>query len=159
MRIALTLLFLMALAPLQSQGSQRADAVANDEFPALQFLPVGTVVEGISIPRYENHRVSALLMADRLIIKNSKTVVLENLNASLYGEDKNQTNVSTSSVTYSFATKLAKTTGEAKVNDPRFTAKGKGVIFNTSTSKGFLHGPVITTVSNKLFNEKKDEKK
>ena len=144
---------------LQPCGGQEKKNDAASEFPALQFLPVGTVVEGISIPRYENHRVSALLMADRLIIKNSKTVILENLNASLYGEDKNQTNVSTSSVTYSFATKVAKTTGEAKVNDPRFTAKGKGVIFNTSTSKGFLHGPVITTVSNKLFNEKKDEKK
>lgn len=159
MRFTLTLLTLLALTPLQSQGRQRTDAVADNEFPALQFLPVGTVVEGISIPRYENHRVSALLMADRLIVKNSRTVVLENLNASLYGADKNQTDVSTTSVTYSFATKIARTTGEAKVNDPRFTAQGKGVIFNTSTSKGFLHGPVVTTVSAKLFNEKKGEKK
>ena len=158
MRVLLTILSL-TLLPLQSQGQQGADAVANDEFPALQFLPVGTVVEKISIPRYENHRVSAMLMSDRLIIKDKKTVVLEELKASLYGKGKEQTDISTASVIYSFATKMAKTTGEAKVKDPRFTARGKGVIFNTATSKGFLHGPVITTVSATLFNAKKGEKK
>ncbi len=158
MRRILTLLT-MLLLPLQSQGQQRTDAVAGAEFPALQFLPVGSVVEGISIPRYENHRVSALLMAEKLVVKDNRTVILEKLNASLYGEDKNQTDVRTDSVTYSFATKTAQTTGKAEVNDPRFSAKGKGVIFNTSSSKGFLHGPVITTVSGKLFNDKKGEKK
>lgn len=158
MRLLLTILSL-SLLPLQSQGQQGADAVANDEFPALQFLPVGTVVEQISIPRYDNHRVSALLMSDRLIIKDKKTVVLEELNASLYGKDKSQTDVSTASVIYSFATKMARTTGEAKVKDPRFSAQGKGVVFNTTTSKGFLHGPVVTTVSASMFNAKKSEKK
>lgn len=158
MRRALSLLSLLAL-PLACWGQQSADAVADDEFPALQFMPEGTVVEGISIPRYENHRVSALLLADRLIVKDRKTVVMENLTASLYGEDQNQTDVKTGSVTYSFATKIAKTDGNSRLEDPRFSGKGKGVIFNTSTSKGFLHGPVITTVASKLFNAKKDDKK
>lgn len=154
MRKALTLLSLLLL-PLHCWGQQRTDAVVEDEFPGLQFLPPGTVIEGISIPRYENHRVSALLMADKLIIKDRKTVVMEKLTASLYGTDKNQTDVKTGSVTYNFATKIARTDGQSEVQDARFSAKGKGVIFNTSTSKGFLHGPVITTVSAKLFNEKK----
>ena len=158
MRRALTLLALLVL-PLPGQGQQRTDAVADSEFPALQFMPAGTVVEGISIPRYEKHRVSALLTADRLIVKDSKTVVLEKLNASLYGEDKNQTDVHTERVTYSFATKTAQTTGSAEVKDPRFSAKGEGVVFNTSTSKGFLKGPVVTTVSASLYNKKKEEKK
>lgn len=158
MRRALTLSALLLL-PLPGLGQQRTDAVADAEFPALQFMPVGTVVEGISIPRYDNHRVSAMLMADRLIVKDTKNVVLENLTAALYGEDKNQTDVRTDSVTYSFATKTARTTGTAEVKDPRFTAKGKGVVFNTSTSKGFLSGPVVTTVSAGLYNKKKEEKK
>lgn len=158
MRRILTFLILPLLS-LQSYGQQRTDATPEAEFPALQFLPVGSVVEGISIPRYENHRVSALLLADKLIVQDTKTVVLEKLQASLYGDDKNQTDVSTGKVTYSFATKMARTTGDAEVKDPRFSAKGKGVVFSTSTGKGFLHGPVVTTVSAKLYNEKKDEKK
>ena len=158
MRRVLTLIAVLLL-PLHAQGQQRTAAVAGAEFPALQFLPAGSVIEGISIPRYDNHRVSALLLADRLIVKDNRTVILEKLNASLYGEDKNQTEVRTDSVTYSFATKTATTTGEAEVKDPRFSAKGKGVIFNTTTSKGFLHGPVTTTVSAKLFNDKKGDKK
>ena len=158
MRKTLTLISLLML-PLHCWGQQRTDAVVEDEFPALQFLPPGSVIEGISIPRYENHKVSALLISDRLIVKDRKTVLLEKLTASLYGEDKNQTDIQTESVTYNFATKKAHTTGETRLKDPRFTARGKGVIFNTSTSKGFLYGPVITTVSAKLFNEKKGEKK
>lgn len=158
MRHALTLLTLLLL-PLQSWGQRQADAVVEDEFPALQFLPVGSVVEGISIPRYENHRVTALLLAGTLEVKNRKTVFLNKLNASLYGDDGNQTDVTAESVTYSFATKTAQTTGEARVQDPRFNARGKGVIFNTATRKGFLHGPVTTTVSAELFNQKKGSRK
>lgn len=158
MRRTLTILIL-TLLPLQIHGQQRTDATPEAEFPALQFLPVGSVVEGISIPRYENHRVSALLLAEKLIVQDTKTVVLEKLNASLYGDDNDQTDVSTGKVTYSFATKMAHTSGNAEVKDPRFSARGKGVVFSTSTGKGFLHGPVITTVSAKLYNEKKSDKK
>lgn len=158
MRKTLSLLSLLLL-PLHCWGQQRTDAVVEDEFPALQFLPAGSVIEGISIPRYENHRVSALLLADKLIVKNRRTVILENLEASLYGTDKTQTDVKAGDVTYNFATKLARTSGNARVEDPRFTARGKGVVFSTATNKGFLHGPVTTTVSAKLFNEKKDDKK
>lgn len=158
MRKALTLLSLLLL-PQLAWGQQRTDATVEAEFPALQFLPEGSVIEGISLPRYENHRVSALLLADKLIVKDRKTVILEALTASLYGEDANQTDIKTGSVTYSFASKIARTDGKSRVEDPRFTASGKGVVFNTSTSKGFLHGPVITTVSAKRFNKKNDDSK
>lgn len=158
MRKALSLLSLLLL-PLHCWGQQRTDAVVEDEFPALQFLPAGSVVEGISIPRYENHRVSALLLADRLVVKTRKTVVLENLAASLYGTDKTQTDIHAGNVSYNFATKRGQTTGTAQVTDPRFSASGKGIIFCTKSNKGFLRGPVITTVSASLFNEKQDDKK
>ena len=106
----------------------------------------------------DNRNVIGVFIAETNI-KNRKTVVLENLTASLYGTDQTQTDVKAGDVTYNFSTKVAKTTGTAQVSDPRFSAKGNGVIFSTATNKGFLHGPVVTTVSAKLFNEKKDEKK
>ncbi len=158
MRRALTLLSLLLL-PLQGWGQQQADAVVEDEFPALQFLPEGSVVEDISIPRYEQHRVTALLLAKYLKVKTRKSVELAQLSASLYADDGTQTDISTGSVTYNFATKVARTTGEARVQDPRFKAEGKGVIFSTSKRKGFLHGPVTTTVSSALFNQKKGSQK
>lgn len=148
------------LLPLPGWGQKpQADASVADDFPALQFLPPGSVIEGISIPRYENHRVSALLMSDKLEVLDRKTVILEKLNAVLYGEDNSETRVKTDSVTYSFATKLATTSGNAKVEDSRFQAEGKGVIFNTSSSKGFLHGPVKTIIKTATLTEKKGQKK
>ena len=84
MRYALTLLASALLLPLHVHGQQQAaDAVVEDEFPALQFLPVGSVVEDISIPRYENHRVTALLLAKSLEVKSRKVVELGKLEASL----------------------------------------------------------------------------
>lgn len=158
MRYLPILLSLLLLAP-GARGQQAADAVGTDEFPALQFLPAGSVVEGISIPRYENHRVTALLLAGKLVVKDRKTVVMHDLEASLYGEGSEETHIQTESVVYSFATKTAQSTGNARVDDPRFTAKGKEVIFNTSTSKGFLQGPVTTTVSTKQLSTRKDAQK
>ncbi len=158
MKRVLTLLSLLFL-PLQSWGQVQTSATAADEFPALQFLPPGSEIQGISIPRYENHRVTALLLSDKLIVKDRQTVILEKLNAALYGEDNSETDVRTDSVSYSFATKIARTTGDAEVIDPRFTAKGKGVVFNTSTQKGFLAGPVRTTIATAKLNKKKGQKK
>lgn len=158
MKRALTLLSLLFL-PLQSWGQVQTSATAADEFPALQFLPPGSEIQGISIPRYENHRVTALLLSDKLIVKDRQTVILKKLNAALYGEENMETDVRTDSVSYSFATKIARTTGDAEVIDPRFTAKGKGVVFNTSTRKGFLSGPVRTTIATAKLNKKKGQKK
>ena len=158
MRHLLPLLSLLLLFP-EARGQQPADVTTNDEFPALQFLPAGSVVEGISIPRYEDHRVTALLMAESMQVQDRSTVVMRALEASLYGENGNQTDIATDSVTYSFATKTAQSTGTAQVKDPRFSAKGKEVIFNTTIRKGFLRGPVTTTVSASQFSSSKGDKK
>lgn len=159
MRALLPLLSL-ALLPLPGWGQKpQADATAAHDFPALQFLPEGSVIEGISIPRYDGHRVSALLMADKLIVKTRSSVILEKLSAALYADDDTQTDIIAGNVTYSFATKVAQTTGDARVQDPRFSASGKGVIFNTTTRKGFLRGPVRTTLSTAKLTEKKGSKK
>ncbi len=152
-------ILVLALLLLPCRGQEKKADDAASEFPALQFLPEGTVIEGISIPRYEDHRVSALLLADALRVDSRTTVTMEKLTASLYSDDGNQTDISTDRVEYSFATKVACTAGNAKVQDPRFSASGKGIIFNTSTRKGFLHGPVKTTISTAKLSEKKGSKK
>lgn len=155
--LPLILLPLLSLPGLGQEQQAATDAAA--EFPALQFLPEGSVIEGISIPRYEGHRVSALLLADKLKVQTRSTVILEKLSASLYANDGTQTEIIAGNVEYDFATKTASTTGNAQVQDPRVSASGKGVIFNTSTRKGFLHGPVKTTISTARLTDKKGRKK
>lgn len=158
MRKSLILLSALLL-PLQCWGQVQTTATAADEFPALQLLPPGTVVESISIPRYEDHRVSALLLSDQMIVKDRQSVIMKKVAASLYAVEGTETHVEAGDVTYSFATKTARTTGKAEVTDPRFTAKGDGVTFNTASRKGFLHGPVKTTIITAKLNQKKGRKK
>ena len=56
----LIVLLVLAVLPL-SMGQVAERTAGEDEFPALQLLPPGSVVEGISLPRYEEHRVTAFL--------------------------------------------------------------------------------------------------
>ena len=63
------LITLCALTALTSTavGEVPVDDLVGNEFPGLQLLPPGSKVRGISLPRYENHRVSALLMTELLV--------------------------------------------------------------------------------------------
>lgn len=147
-----TLAAAAALLLPHALGQMPTDTVKQGEFPGLQLLPPGSVIEGISLPRYDNHRVSALLHAARMIISTRQVVQLEQLEAQLYSRAGSRTYIRTGNVAYDFGTQQAATTGDASVQDERFSAQGKGVIFSSATRKGILLGPVRTTVSAAVFN-------
>ncbi|MBQ2813377.1 MAG: hypothetical protein IJE66_04470 [Akkermansia sp.] len=128
-------------------GQLPSDAVGPGEFPGLQLLPPGSVIEGISIPRYDKHRVTALFKADEMKVANRSVVELKKIVATMYSSGGVATVISTPGAEYSFATKLAFTRGEVDIKDPRFTAKGSKVLYHSGVQRGILVGPVHTTIS------------
>lgn len=153
--LSLLLLLPLALSARGADGAGSADAVSEGEFPGLQLLPAGSVVENISLPRYENHRVTALLQADKLCIIDRRTVELQGIRAALYNTDGTKTEVQAGNVRYDFTTKKATSSGTVSVSDPRFSARGERLLYNTTNSRGVLVGPVRTTFSTKAFLKKK----
>lgn len=128
-------------------GAQSANVnKAEDEFPGLQLLPPGSVVKGLSLPRYENHRVSALLQADEMKVISRREITLSNIRAALYAEDGEVTTVSCPLAGYDFKKKAVVAQAEAEVQHPNFSAKGSGVIFSTAGRMGYIKGPVRTTI-------------
>ncbi len=148
---------LTALVPAAA-GQVPQDAVAKHEFPGLQLLPPGSKVKGISLPRYENHRVSALLVAKLMEIATRSDVRFTGIEANLYAENGETTTITCPQAEYSFRTSIVNATAETEVDSTRFSARGAGVTFSTATNIGFLKGPVHTTVKNSAFNKETGKK-
>ncbi len=121
-------------------------SVGKGEFPGLQLLPPGSVVKGISLPRYENHRVTAMLRAAEMTVVTRSDLQLKGLTAELYSPSGETTSITTTQVDYSFSTEMAQSKMQTQVTDPRFTARGSGVTFCTARNQGLLRGPVRTTI-------------
>ena len=148
----LIILLLLLAAPLLP--GQMADRTAGkDEFPALQLLPPGSKVHGISLPRYQDHRVTAHIIADLLEVRTRQLVLMTAIRTVLYGETGETTYVELEKADYNFGTSVMISEAPASVTNPRFTAQGKAVIFNTTTQRGLLKGPVFTTLNTSVISQ------
>ena len=138
---------LAALACTQLPGwAVEKEAVGKGDFPALQFLPPGSVVEGISLPRYEGHRVSTLLMAEKLEVLSRTSARLTQIRSYLTSETGETTCVQLPLAYYDFTRKLMRSLDPpALLIHPRYSARGEGVIFNNAKGCGLLIGPVTTS--------------
>ena len=153
----LTICALSALAPVVV-GQVPQDAVTQHEFPGLQLLPAGSKVSGISLTRYEQHRVSALLISSLMEIATRSEVNFTGIRANLYATNGEITTVTCPKAEYSFRTSMVQSAEKTEVDSTRFSGQGTGVIFNTGTNIGYLKGPVRTTVKNSAFNKETSEK-
>lgn len=138
-------------------GADPKDDVSQKEFPALQLLPEGSVVKGIVLPRYENHRVSTLMIADHLRVDSRTMVSMKNIRAELYSNSGEITSVICGEAQYDFSTSRLTADENSAIKDPRFSAKGAGVTFSIRTRLGLLKGPVRTTFSTSAFSSGKSK--
>lgn len=149
MRLLPTLLFALLLVP-PARGQAPADAVGAGEFPGLQLLPPGSIVRDISLPRYEGHRVSALFRAKELEVLSRREIRLLLIRAELYALSGETTLVDCQEAQYDFSRSFVTSSTVTSVRDPRFSARGTGVILYTKGNKGLLLGPVHTTLSSSV---------
>ncbi|MBE6419567.1 MAG: hypothetical protein E7031_05485 [Akkermansiaceae bacterium] len=128
-------------------GAQSAHVnKAEDEFPGLLLLPPGSIVKGLALPRYENHRVTGLLQADEMKVVSRREIVLTNIRATLYDNSGDITTVQCEQAGYDFKRKAVVAQAKAEVTHPNFSAAGDGVIFSTASRTGYIKGPVRTTI-------------
>ncbi len=154
MKHALIPLLLLALSAPLACAQAGADTVGEGEFPALQLLPPGSIVKGITLPRYVGPRVASLFRAAELKVLSRSDVELSGIEAELYSETGETTLISAPKVHYSFRSEQASGNGTTTVTDPRFTARGSGVLFSSTLQCGLLRGPVHTTVNTQYFTKK-----
>lgn len=139
-------LLLCALLPA-ARGQVAERTAGRGEFPALQLLPPGSVVHGISLPRYENHRVSALLMAEKLEVISRYEARVEKIHTMLYHENGEITSLKMPGALYNFRTEtLNARVGPVFMQHPRYEAQAAGLLFHSAMRRGVLTGPVKTVI-------------
>ncbi len=131
---------------------------APGEFPAISMLPPGTVVEGITLPRYEKARVSSLIKAKTLSVVSRQEVSIKGLLAEVYNKEGFTTAMSAEEGNYNFLTSLVQSTKDTIVTDPRFRARGKQLSYSVEKQQGFLRGPVRTILSLSSVEDEKATK-
>lgn len=136
----------LLLLPL-AQGQMVGNPARRGEFPGLSLLPPGSVVRGISLPRYENRRVTAHIMADVLEVVSAQRVKLSGINSSMYREDGEVTVIKMQRANYHFGTEMLETDSEVSVENPRFRASGTSATFSNVRQQGALRGPVHTLLN------------
>ncbi len=117
------------------------------EFPGLQLLPPGSIIEGINLPRYEEGRVTSLIKAHALKVITRSLVRIEKLSAALYDKKGYVSNISSASANYDFAAQRIHSAGLTEIKDSRIRAVGGGVIINVPKRTGVLRGPVRTILA------------
>ncbi len=144
-RLIVALLVCVCLSVANGQVAERT--AGRGEFPALQLLPPGSVVRGISLPRYEGHRVTALLRADLLEVISRYEVRMKKIHTTLYHEKGETTNLRMPGARYNFRTQmLSARTGPVSMQNPRYNAQAAGLLFHSATRRGVLTGPVKTLI-------------
>lgn len=122
------------------------ETVGKGEFPAVQLLPPGSELTGISLPRYENHRVASLTTAEKLLVVTNSIVSLTKLRVFIYDKDGDTIELTTDELTVDFATKRVRTTGKITITSSKFSGEGDGVVYSQDNGTGILKGPVRTTI-------------
>lgn len=133
-------------APL-AMGQLPNTPTQKGEFPGLGLLPPGSVVSGITLPRYEKHRVSTQIMAKRLEVVDAHRVKLSGIRTSLYKENGEITDVELETAEYNFKTEMMISNTKASMRNPHFSARGSAVTFSHLRQQGLLRGPVHTTLN------------
>lgn len=142
---------LSSLLKAQAPTVQRAE----DEFPDIQVLPPGSVVTGLSLPRYENHKVTAFMKADELKVISRNKINVSNIRAALYDDNGETTSITCKNAGYDFKKKVIIADSGADVKHPNFSLSGVGVTFSTAGRIGFIKGPVHTTIRTAKKNKTK----
>lgn len=142
------MLLLCTALPLCAQENQ-----AKKQFPGLNLLPVGSVVKGISLPRYDNHRVATHIMADELRVVSAQLVKLRGIRSIMYRLDGNTTVVEMQLADYNFDTEMIVSTVRSTLRNPIFSAEGTAVSFSTLRQQGLLQGPVTTILNTANFSK------
>ncbi len=139
-------LFLCALLSV-ANGQVAEHTAGKGEFPALQLLPPGSVVRGISLPRYENHCVTALLRADFLEIVSRHEARMEKIHTILYHQNGETTHLRMPGARYNFRTQMLSARRDpVLMQNPRYKVQATGLLFHSATRRGVLTGPVRTLI-------------
>ena len=123
------------------------------KIPMLELLPKGSELKRVSIPRYEKNKISHLLTAEKMRIKGDDEIAGFTVNIYLYNKKGDKTHLFTNEATYYLSSKKAVSSQKTILKEKNITAEGTGLHLDTISKKGFLQGPIQTTIRPAKINK------
>jgi hypothetical protein len=131
--------------------SKRADESINktkNRMPALELLPVGSILKKVSIPRYnKDYTPSSLLTADQFEVISAEEIKGTTVGISFYDtEGKIKTRSTLHSVNFNQNTGLLTSKENLTFSGETFITSSQGVILDWENQRGFLLGKNNTII-------------
>jgi hypothetical protein len=137
-------IFLLAAPALCAQGSS-PDIKKNP----VSLLPVGSVLKGVLLPRYDKERnLVGDMKAETLTLKPSDQVQGENVRIRFFNPDRTlRGKVEMKNVLFDQAKSRIFANEPVEITTDRLVARGGGLVYSLREGEGFLKGPASTWIS------------
>ncbi|MFT3991044.1 MAG: hypothetical protein QM680_06495 [Luteolibacter sp.] len=121
---------------------RKADPASKDS-GAMSLLPVGSVLDGVMLPRYgKNLALSEVVHAKRMTIRAPGVIFGETVMIDFFGENHEpKGRIQMPTAVFDQETGILRSEDPSVIKTPRFTAEGRSLIYASKEMKGFLSGP------------------
>lgn len=144
--LSVTLLTLTLCHFLYAAEEKATLLPTNKEVPGLQLMPPGSILKKVRLPRYEQSTLKALMLAEIMRVVSKVEMSGKDIDITLQNEEGQPTHINMDKASYFFDVEKLISESFTDIRDPRFKATGTGIILDTLKLKGFLSGPVTTTI-------------
>jgi len=129
-------------------GKETAEDSNAQPIPAISLLPDGSVLEKVMLPRYDsNRKLTSVLRCDEMTLVSSDIITGKNVSIESFNPDRTvKAHLELANAFYDQAESILKANETVTIVSERLTAKGTGLIYSLDQQKGFLKGPVTTTL-------------
>lgn len=129
----------------------------DKKFPGIDILPPGSVLDEVSMPRYEDKKLSLLVTAPEMKVESRVELSGGHVNAYIYDDFGSLTSrIYMQLASYFFDTGLLISKKHTVLKDIRLDMEGSGMVFDKEREIGMVKGPVTTVLRvNKLKEEEK----
>ncbi len=132
---------------------EAADSPLRRKIPAVSVLPPGSVLQGVTLPRYDDERrLTSTLHAKSVTLLSEERLVGEALVIELFhqsGATRGQIELQKASLDQESGILTASERvriGPIPSGDNQLTAEGSGLVFDLGTSQAYLIGPTVTRI-------------
>ncbi len=112
------------------------------------MLPDGSKLKGVMLPRYdENQRLTSVLKSKTMTLVSADQIAGEIVSVELFNPDQSpKARIDLISATFYQEKGFIRASEPVEIKSDQMTANGSGLYYSFAGGKGFLLGPVTTTL-------------
>ena len=136
-------------SPEPAPAKSSVEAVSDVAKKTKQALPMpkpGTEFLRLRMPRYEQSRLVAFMTADSALVADADHILGKNVLARLYKKEGGELLLQLGDAQYHLPSGFLRSESQMTLLDARFKTEGQKVALDMQKQKGFIFGPVRSTM-------------